>query len=119
MRASGRLALSRKALNVPIPMTRDTHQDFSKTRELTSDAYYVRLGLPRVRYELSGSQPALGPIMLTAISTVLGFIPIAPTVFWGPMAFAIMGGLFVATILTLIVLPTLYITWFRAGEPGI
>ena len=36
------------------------------------------------------------PIMLTAISTVLGFIPIAPTVFWGPMAFAIMGGLFVA-----------------------
>ena len=59
------------------------------------------------------------PIMLTAISTVLGFIPIAPTVFWGPMAFAIMGGLFVATLLTLIVLPALYITWFRAGEPGI
>ena len=62
MRASGRLALSRKALNVPIPMTRDTHQDFSNTRELASDdAYYVRLGLPRVRYELSGSQPALDP----------------------------------------------------------
>jgi multidrug efflux pump len=58
------------------------------------------------------------PIMLTAISTVLGFIPIAPTVFWGPMAFAIMGGLFVATLLTLIVLPALYITWFRAGEPS-
>ena len=47
------------------------------------------------------------PIMLTAISTVLGFIPIVPTVFWGPMAFAIMGGLFVATLLTLIVLPAL------------
>ena len=57
------------------------------------------------------------PIMLTAISTVLGFIPIAPTVFWGPMAFAIMGGLFVATILTLLVLPALYITWFRVKEP--
>ena len=57
------------------------------------------------------------PIMLTAISTVLGFIPIAPTVFWGPMAFAIMGGLFVATLLTLIVLPALYITWFRVKEP--
>ena len=58
------------------------------------------------------------PIMLTAISTVLGFIPIAPTVFWGPMAFAIMGGLFVATILTLIVLPALYVAWFRVKEPS-
>ena len=58
------------------------------------------------------------PIMLTAISTVLGMIPIAPTVFWGPMAFAIMGGLFVATVLTLILLPALYITLYRAGEPS-
>ena len=54
------------------------------------------------------------PIMLTAISTVLGMIPIAPTVFWGPMAFAIMGGLFVATMLTLLVLPVFYITLYRA-----
>ena len=52
------------------------------------------------------------PIMLTAISTVLGMIPIAPTVFWGPMAFAIMGGLLIGTILTLIFLPTLYVAWF-------
>jgi multidrug efflux pump subunit AcrB len=60
------------------------------------------------------------PIMLTAISTVLGLIPIAPTVFWGPMAFAIMGGLLVGTILTLVFLPTLYVTWFREreGSPG-
>jgi multidrug efflux pump subunit AcrB len=57
------------------------------------------------------------PIMLTAISTVLGFIPIAADVFWGPMAFAIMGGLFVATILTLIVLPALYVALFRIKEP--
>jgi multidrug efflux pump subunit AcrB len=57
------------------------------------------------------------PITLTAVSTVLGLIPIAPTVFWGPMAFAIMGGLFVATILTLIVLPALYLVFFRAKEP--
>src|SRR5262249_28669399 len=49
------------------------------------------------------------PIMLTAVSTVLGMIPIAPTVFWGPMAYSIMGGLLVATILTLIFLPTLYV----------
>jgi multidrug efflux pump len=57
------------------------------------------------------------PIMLTAISTVLGMIPIAPTVFWGPMAFAIMGGLFVATMLTLLVLPVFYITLYGAKQP--
>jgi len=51
----------------------------------------------------------LRPMLLTALSTVLGLIPIAPTVFWGPMAFAIMGGLLVATLLTLVVLPALYI----------
>jgi multidrug efflux pump subunit AcrB len=56
---------------------------------------------------VQGTLSRFRPIMLTAISTVLGFIPIAPTVFWGPMAFAIMGGLFVATMLTLIVLPAL------------
>jgi multidrug efflux pump subunit AcrB len=57
------------------------------------------------------------PIMLTAVSTVLGLIPIAPTIFWGPMAFAIMGGLLVATVLTLIFLPALYVAWFRVREP--
>lgn len=55
------------------------------------------------------------PIMLTAVSTVLGMIPIAPTVFWGPMAFAIMGGLLVATVLTLVLLPVLYVTVFGAA----
>jgi multidrug efflux pump subunit AcrB len=65
-----------------------------------------------------GTVSRFRPIMLTAISTVLGFIPIAPTVFWGPMAFAIMGGLFVATILTLIVLPAVYVVWFRVKEPA-
>jgi len=66
---------------------------------------------------VQGTLSRFRPIMLTAISTVLGFIPIAPTVFWGPMAFAIMGGLFVATMLTLIVLPALYVAWFRVREP--
>jgi multidrug efflux pump subunit AcrB len=55
--------------------------------------------------------------MLTAMSTVLGMIPIMPTVFWGPMAIAISGGLLVATLLTLVFLPTLYVTVFRA-QPG-
>ncbi len=57
----------------------------------------------------------LRPMVLTAISTVLGLVPIAPTVFWGPMAFAIMGGLMVATLLTLVFLPALYVTVF-GGE---
>jgi multidrug efflux pump subunit AcrB len=65
---------------------------------------------------IDASSSRFRPIMLTAVSTVLGMIPIAPTVFWGPMAFAIMGGLLVATILTLIFLPTLYVTWFRGSE---
>jgi multidrug efflux pump subunit AcrB len=58
------------------------------------------------------------PIMLTAISTVLGMIPIAPTIFWGPMAYAIMGGLLVATVLTLVFLPTLYVTCFSWRSPA-
>ena len=57
------------------------------------------------------------PIMLTALSTVLGMIPIAPTVFWGSMAYAIMGGLLVASLLTLVFLPTLYVTWY-GGKPA-
>jgi multidrug efflux pump len=65
---------------------------------------------------VDASSTRFRPIMLTAISTVLGMIPIAPTVFWGPMAFAIMGGLLVGTILTLIFLPTLYVAWFRGKE---
>jgi multidrug efflux pump subunit AcrB len=58
------------------------------------------------------------PILLTASAATLGMIPIAPTVFWGPMAFAIIGGLAVATVLTLIFLPALYVAWFRVSEPG-
>jgi Cu/Ag efflux pump CusA len=51
--------------------------------------------------------------LLTAAAAILGMIPIAPTVFWGPMAYAVMGGLVVATLLTLVFLPALYVTWFR------
>jgi multidrug efflux pump len=68
---------------------------------------------------VDASSSRFRPIMLTAVSTVLGMIPIAPTVFWGPMAFAIMGGLLVATMLTLVLLPTLYVTWFgKKSEPA-
>jgi len=61
---------------------------------------------------IDASSARLRPIVLTAISTVLGLIPIAPTVFWGPMAVSIMGGLLVATLLTLIFLPTAYVAMF-------
>ncbi|HOX89777.1 MAG TPA: efflux RND transporter permease subunit [Burkholderiaceae bacterium] len=53
------------------------------------------------------------PIMLTAAAAVLAMIPLSRSVFWGPMALAIMGGLMVATALTLLSLPALYATWFR------
>jgi multidrug efflux pump subunit AcrB len=56
------------------------------------------------------------PILLTAAAAIFGMIPIAPTVFWGPMAYAIMGGLAVATALTLVFLPALYVAWFRVKE---
>jgi multidrug efflux pump subunit AcrB len=67
---------------------------------------------------VTASSSRLRPMVLTAISTVLGLIPIAPTVFWGPMAFAIMGGLMVATLLTLVFLPTLYVTVFGGKPPA-
>jgi multidrug efflux pump subunit AcrB len=54
----------------------------------------------------------LRPILLTAAAAILGMVPIAPTVFWGPMAYAVMGGLVVATLLTLVFLPALYVVWF-------
>jgi hypothetical protein len=47
----------------------------------------------------------------------LGMIPIASEVFWRPTAYAIIGGLFVATLLTLLFLPALYVAWFRIKEP--
>jgi multidrug efflux pump subunit AcrB len=57
------------------------------------------------------------PILLTAAAAILGMIPIAPTIFWGPMAYAIMGGLAVATVLTLVFLPALYVAWYRIDAP--
>ncbi len=53
------------------------------------------------------------PIMLTAAAAILGMIPLTTSVFWGPMAVAIAGGLLVATVLTLLVLPTMYVAWYR------
>jgi multidrug efflux pump subunit AcrB len=56
------------------------------------------------------------PIVLTAAAAVLAMIPLSRSVFWGPMAVAIMGGLIVATVLTLLALPAMYAAWFRVGR---
>ena len=56
------------------------------------------------------------PIMLTAAAAILAMIPLTRSDFWGPMAVAIMGGLLVATVLTLLFLPALYAAWFRVKE---
>lgn len=56
----------------------------------------------------------LRPILLTAAAAILGMIPLVSSKFWGPMAVAIAGGLFGATILTLLVLPTMYAAWYKA-----
>lgn len=54
--------------------------------------------------------------MLTAVSTALGAIPIAPVAFWEPMAFALKGGPLVAAVLTPVVRPALYVLWFGIRE---
>ena len=58
------------------------------------------------------------PIVLTAAAAVLAMVPLSRSVFWGPMAVAIMGGLVVATALTLLALPAMYAAWFRVRAPG-
>jgi len=57
------------------------------------------------------------PITLTAAAAVLAMIPLSRDVLWGPMAFAIMGGLIFATVLTLLFVPALYVAWYRIAPP--
>ena len=57
------------------------------------------------------------PIVLTAAAAILAMIPLTRSVFFGPMAVAIMGGLAVATLLTVLFLPALYAAWFRVKMP--
>lgn len=81
----------------------------------------VRIEIDRGRHPwdavVEASTHRFRPILLTAAAAILGMVPIAPTIFWGPMAYAIMGGLAVATLLTLVFLPALYVAWFRIGQP--
>jgi multidrug efflux pump len=74
----------------------------------------VQAGVPLWNAIVESAVRRLRPIVLTALAAILAMVPLTRSVFWGPMAWAIMGGLFVATLLTLIFLPALYATWYRA-----
>jgi multidrug efflux pump subunit AcrB len=70
-------------------------------------------GMERGDAIVEATMHRLRPILLTAAAAILGLVPIAGEVFWGPMAFAMMGGLLIATVLTLLFLPALYAAWYR------
>jgi len=70
-------------------------------------------GVPAWDAVVESAVRRMRPIVLTAAAAVLAMIPLSRSVFWGPMAVAIMGGLVVATVLTLLALPAMYAAWFR------
>ena len=70
-------------------------------------------GMTPWRAVVEATEHRMRPIMLTAAAATLALIPISREVFWGPMAYAMMGGIVVGTVLTLLFLPALYVAWFR------
>ncbi len=70
-------------------------------------------GVEPWRAVVEATEHRMRPILLTAAAASLALIPIAREVFWGPMAYAMMGGIIVGTLLTLLFLPALYVAWFR------
>ncbi|CAM5454916.1 efflux RND transporter permease subunit [Mesorhizobium sp. UC74_2] len=77
----------------------------------------VREGKDRWLAVIEASEHRMRPIALTAAAASLALIPIAREVFWGPMAYAMMGGIIAGTAITLLFLPALYVAWFRLKEP--
>jgi multidrug efflux pump subunit AcrB len=75
-------------------------------------------GRPAWEAVVEATEHRMRPIMLTAAAASLALIPIAREIFWGPMAFAMMGGIIVGTMLTLLFLPALYVAWFRIEAPA-
>jgi len=73
-------------------------------------------GHTRYRAIIDATVRRARPVVLTALAAILGMIPLARSIFWGPMAITIMGGLLVATVLTLLVVPALYALWFRVKQ---
>ena len=77
---------------------------------------YERDGYDPWHAVLQATQHRRRPILLTAAAASLGMIPIARDVFWGPMAYAMIGGIISATLLTLLFLPALYVAWYKIKE---
>jgi len=73
----------------------------------------VRHGVSRREAIVEATVRRARPVVLTALAAILAMIPLSRSAFWGPMAITIMGGLFVATFLTLLFLPSLYALWYR------
>jgi multidrug efflux pump len=73
-------------------------------------------GSPRRQAIIDATVRRFRPIVLTALAAVLAMVPLIRSMFFGPMAVAIMGGLIVATALTLLALPALYAAWYRVKE---
>jgi multidrug efflux pump subunit AcrB len=73
----------------------------------------VEHGLTRREAIVEATVRRARPVVLTALAAILAMVPLSSSAFWGPMAYTIMGGLFVATFLTLLFLPALYALWFR------
>lgn len=76
----------------------------------------IAAGMERWQAIIEATVRRFRPIVLTALAAVLAMIPLSRSVFYGPMAVAIMGGLIVATVLTLLFLPALYAAWFRVKK---
>ena len=76
----------------------------------------VRDGLPVAEAIVEATVRRARPILLTAAAAILALVPLAFSVFWGPMAIAIMGGLVSATALTLLFVPALYAAWLRVAR---
>jgi multidrug efflux pump subunit AcrB len=74
-------------------------------------------GRPAWQAVIEATEHRMRPILLTAAAASLALIPIAREIFWGPMAYAMMGGIIVGTLLTLLFLPALYVAWFRVQAP--
>src|SRR4249919_3107309 len=75
-----------------------------------------KAGRPAWDAVVEATEHRMRPILLTAAAASLGLLPIAREIFWGPMAYAMMGGIIVGTVPTLLFLPALYVAWFRITE---
>jgi multidrug efflux pump len=73
----------------------------------------IAAGMPQAQAAVEATVRRARPVVLTAAAAVLAMVPLSSSVFWGPMAMAIMGGLIAATVLTLVFVPALYMVWMK------